>query len=66
MERARRSTRVTTRVSPARTKSSKVASSVRPSRVVPVTFSERITSQPAARRAASCSPRSWSVVLTRA
>ena len=58
MERARRSTRVTTRVSPERTKSKSVASSVLPSRVVPVTFSERITSQPAARNAASCTPRS--------
>ena len=62
MERASRSTRVTTSVSPARTKSSRVASSVRPSRVVPVTFSARTTSQPAAFSAACWRPRSWSIV----
>ena len=35
-------------------------------REVPDRFSVRITSHPAARRAVSCTERSWSVVLTRA
>jgi hypothetical protein len=38
------------------------ASSDRPLRVVPVTFSERMISQPAAFNRSSCALRSWSVV----
>jgi hypothetical protein len=47
--------RVTTRVSPFCRKARTVASSVRPSVVVPLAFSSRMTPQPAAVRAATCS-----------
>lgn len=66
IERARRSMRVTTRVSPGCTKSSSTCSSVRPSRREPLAFSARTTVQPAALRATRWIVRSWSRVLTRA
>ena len=54
-DRARRSMHVTTRASPGRRKSIKTCNSVRPSRRVPLAFSARSTSQPAAfRRRAEC------------
>ena len=56
-DRASRSMRVTTRASPDRRKSSKTCSSVRPSQRVPLAFSARITSQPAAFSAARWMPR---------
>ena len=58
--------RVTTSVSPGCTKSSSTCSSVRPSRLDPLTFSARTTPHPAALSAARWMPRSWSRVLTRA
>ena len=51
MDRASRSTLVTTSTSPARMKSRRVLSSVRPSVVVPLIFSDLTISQPAAFRA---------------
>jgi hypothetical protein len=66
MLRARRSIRVPMRTSPACRNSSTVRSASRPSVVVPLRFSARMTSQPAARSAISWIERSWSVVLTRA
>jgi len=42
------------------------ASSVRPSRRLPLFFSARITLHPAARNARRCTVRSWSSVETRA
>jgi hypothetical protein len=53
MLRARRSMRVTISTSPFRKKSIKVRSSSRPAVEVPLRFSDRITSQPAALNAAS-------------
>src|SRR5436305_972292 len=58
IERASRSIRVTTRVSPSRRKSSRICNSVRPPRSVPDFFSDRIVWHPAARSAASWIPRS--------
>jgi hypothetical protein len=51
-DRARRSMRVTTSVSPVRRNASNAWSSVRPSRCVPLAFSARITSHPAVLSAA--------------
>jgi hypothetical protein len=50
-------------VSPSRRKSSTVLSSSRPATVVPLRFSERMGSQPAAFNAAIWIDRSWSTML---
>lgn len=65
MPRARRSILVTIRTSPLRRNSSTVLHSSRPLVLVPLRFSDRMTSQPAALSAASWISRFWSVVLTR-
>ncbi len=64
IERASRSIRVTTNSSPRRINSRTEASSLRPVRVVPVTFSERMISHPTAFNRSTCALRSWSVVDT--
>jgi hypothetical protein len=66
ISRASRSIRVTTRVSPGRMNDSIASSSTRPARLVPLTFSSRIGSQPAAASRSRCTLSSWSVLLTRA
>ena len=66
MDRARRSMRVTTRVSPLARNSRTLASCSRPTVVVPDTFSALMGSHPAAFSASTWSVRSWSVVPTRA
>jgi hypothetical protein len=66
MLRANLSILVTVSVSPGRRNSKIVCSSARPVVLVPLRFSERIISQPAAFNAASWISRFWSVVLTRA
>ena len=64
IERARRSMRVTTSVSPGWMKSRMVRSSGRPARVVPSPVSVRTMVQPAASSAAICASRFWSAVET--
>jgi hypothetical protein len=66
MLRVRRSTRVTTSVSPGRRNSKSSANSVRPARRVPEPVSVRTTVQPAARRACSWRAQFCSAVDTRA
>ncbi len=66
IDRASRSMRVTTSVSPERRKSSRICSSVREPRSVPDFFSDRMVWHPAALSAATWMERSCSVVETRA
>lgn len=63
---ARRSTRVIINVSPGRRNSINSCNSLLPVRLLPLAFSARMISQPAARRICVCRVRSWSLVETRA